>query len=111
MLERDPARLLEFRDYFTINVTEFFRDLDRFRLLETKVLPELLARRQGLKVWSAACSNGAEPYSVGMLLRELAPTLLHKIIGTDVDPTILARAPRGQVCAGRGEESYASALR
>ncbi|MGE3267735.1 MAG: protein-glutamate O-methyltransferase CheR [Chloroflexota bacterium] len=94
LLERDSARLQEFRDYFTINVTEFFRDPDRFRMLESKVLPELLARRQGLKVWSAACSIGAEPYSVAILLKELAPTLPHKILGTDVDVTIIDRARR-----------------
>jgi len=94
MLERDPARLQEFRDYFTINVTEFFRDVERFKYLETKVLPELLARRSALKVWSAACSIGAEPYSVAILLRELAPTLSHKILATDVDVTIVDRARR-----------------
>ena len=94
MLERDPARLQEFRDYFTINVTEFFRDVERFRYLETRVLPELLAQRRPLKVWSAACSIGAEPYSVAILLRELAPTLPNKILGTDVDVTIIERARR-----------------
>ena len=94
MLERDPARVQEFRDYFTINVTEFFRDPDRFRFLETKVLPELLAKRNGLKIWSAACSNGSEPYSVAILLRELAPLLPHKVLATDVDVTIVERARR-----------------
>lgn len=95
MLERDPARVQEFRDYFTINVTEFFRDVDRFRFLETKALPELLEKRSPLKVWSAACSNGSEPYSVAILLRELAPTLSHKVLATDVDVTIANRARRG----------------
>lgn len=94
MLERDPARVQEFRDYFTINVTEFFRDVDRFRFLETTVLPELLAKRSPLKVWSAACSNGAEPYSVAILLRELSPPLSHKVLATDVDVTIAERARR-----------------
>jgi chemotaxis protein methyltransferase CheR len=94
MLERDPKKVQEFRDYFTINVTEFFRDPDRFRYLESKVLPELLAPRRELKVWSAACSIGAEPYSVAIQLRELAPTLSHKIISTDVDVTIVDRARR-----------------
>ena len=94
MLERDPARVQQFRDYFTINVTEFFRDPDRFRFLETKVLPELLATRSGLKIWSAACSNGSEPYSVAILLRELAPLLPHRVLATDVDVTIVERARR-----------------
>jgi chemotaxis protein methyltransferase CheR len=92
LLERDPARVQEFRDYFTINVTEFFRDPDRFRFLETRVLPDLLAARNPLKVWSAACSIGAEPYSVAMLLRELAPMLAHKVLSTDIDITIAERA-------------------
>jgi chemotaxis protein methyltransferase CheR len=96
ILERDPKRVQEFRDYFTINVTELFRDADRFRFLETKVLPELLERRTGLKVWSAACSNGAEPYSVAILLRELAPTLSHKVLATDIDVTIVERARRAE---------------
>ncbi|MCC6174131.1 MAG: protein-glutamate O-methyltransferase CheR [Chloroflexi bacterium] len=95
MLERDPVRLQEFRDYFTINVTEFFRDVDRFRHLETRVLPELLVKRSGLRVWSAACSIGAEPYSVAILLKELAPTLAHRITATDVDVTIIGRARKG----------------
>ncbi|HLI25719.1 MAG TPA: protein-glutamate O-methyltransferase CheR [Chloroflexota bacterium] len=95
LLERDPARLQEFRDYFTINVTEFFRDPDRFRYLEQRVLPELLRGRAGLNVWSAACSTGAEPYSVAILLRELAPRGPHRILATDVDRTVLARAQRG----------------
>ena len=94
LLERDPARVQEFRDYFTINVTEFFRDVDRFRFLEQRVLPSLLEKRTALKVWSAACSIGAEPYSVAILLRELAPTLPHKVLSTDVDVTIVERARR-----------------
>ncbi len=94
MLERDPARVQQFRDYFTINVTEFFRDPDRFRFLETHVLPDLLAKRSALKVWSAACSNGSEPYSVAILLRELAPLLPHTVLATDVDVTIVERARR-----------------
>src|SRR6266536_252486 len=94
MLERDPVRLQEFRDYFTINVTEFFRDVEHFKHLETKVLPELVKEWRGLQVWSAACSIGAEPYSVAILLRELAPMLRHKILATDVDVTIVDRARR-----------------
>ena len=105
MLERDPARLQEFRDYFTINVTEFFRDAERFRYLETKVLPGASGAAEGpLKVWSAACSIGAEPYSVAILLRELAPMLRHKILATDVDVTIIERARRADdFVTGRAE--------
>jgi chemotaxis protein methyltransferase CheR len=95
LLEREPARLQEFRDYFTINVSEFFRDPPRFEYLQTQILPGLLAARPHLRVWSAGCSNGAEPYSVAMLLRELAPRGAHRVLATDVDRTVLERARRG----------------
>ncbi|HLH26704.1 MAG TPA: protein-glutamate O-methyltransferase CheR [Chloroflexota bacterium] len=95
LLEREPARLQEFRDYFTINVSEFFRDADRFLYLEQRVLPELLAARPSLRIWSAGCSIGAEPYSVAILLKELAQRGAHRIVATDVDRTVLERARRG----------------
>jgi chemotaxis protein methyltransferase CheR len=97
LLERDAARRQEFRDYVTINVSEFFRDGERFGELERRVLPELLAAagNRGLNVWSAGCSIGAEPYSLAMLLRELGPGRHHQVLGTDIDQTILARAREG----------------
>src|SRR5919202_853926 len=97
MLERDAARRQEFRDYVTINVSEFFRDTERFAELERRVLPELLANagNRGLSVWSAGCSMGAEPYSLAILLRELGPGRHHQVLGTDIDQTILARAQQG----------------
>src|SRR5918912_1255574 len=87
LLEHDAARRQEFRDYVTINVSEFFRDAERFGELERHVLPELLARagNRGLDVWSAGCSIGAEPYSLAMLLRELGPGRRHQVLGTDID--------------------------
>jgi chemotaxis protein methyltransferase CheR len=97
LLERDVQRRQEFLDYVTINVSEFFRDGDRFRDLERRVLPELLAAApaRGLSVWSAGCSIGAEPYSLAILLRELGPGRHHQVLATDVDQTILARAQAG----------------
>ena len=94
MLERDPARLQEFRDYFTINVTEFFRDSTASAIWRRRYSRSCWRSRSALKVWSAACSIGAEPYSVAILLKELAPTLSHKILATDVDVTIVDRARR-----------------
>jgi chemotaxis protein methyltransferase CheR len=97
LLERDATRRQEFRDYVTINVSEFFRDADRFGDLERRILPELLAEAgsRGLNVWSAGCSMGAEPYSLAILLRELGPGRHHQVLATDVDETILARAQDG----------------
>ena len=96
LLAADPAAQREFIDYLTINVTEFFRDPHLFRYLEERVLPELLARKPHLRVWSAACSNGAEPYSLAIVLEELAPGRHHRIEATDLDPGILEVARAGR---------------
>jgi chemotaxis protein methyltransferase CheR len=91
LLKTDPQRRQEFRDFVTINVSEFFRDRDRFGDLETRVRG-LLGTKNVLRAWSAGCSIGAEPYSLAMLLLELAPGRPHSILATDIDDTILARA-------------------
>ncbi|MHB8992427.1 MAG: CheR family methyltransferase [Chloroflexota bacterium] len=90
-----PERLQEFLDFFTINVSEFFRIPDKFEYLASHVLPGLLSRTRELRVWSAGCSNGSEPYSLAILLEELAPMGRWSILATDVDRTTLARAQRG----------------
>lgn len=97
-LETDAQLCQEFKDYVTINVSEFFRDADRFGELERRVLPMLLSGTPnvGLRVWSAGCSNGSEPYSLSILLNELAPNRRHSILATDVDQTILDRARAGK---------------
>ncbi len=96
LLERDAERRQEFQDYVTINVSEFFRDADRFGDLERRVLPALLAGGRAVKVWSAGCSIGAEPYSLAIALRELGPGRPHSILATDIDQTILDRARAGR---------------
>lgn len=85
-----------FLDNLTINVSEFFRDLRRWGELEVNYLPQLLAGKRSLKIWSAACANGCEPYSMGMLLDELAPSKNHRIEATDLDKNILLAAQRGK---------------
>ncbi|RPF42940.1 chemotaxis protein methyltransferase CheR [Thermodesulfitimonas autotrophica] len=95
LLKNDREALQEFLDYLTINVTEFFRDPAMFRILEEKVIPELWTKRSLLKIWSAACSNGAEPYSVVMILEDLRPGGLYRIEATDIDRKILAAAIKG----------------
>ena len=78
-------------------MSEFFRDSDRFGDLERKILPMLLGgSTAGVKVWSAGCSIGAEPYSMSIILRELALGRNHSIMATDIDQTILDRARAGR---------------
>lgn len=85
----------EFLDYLTINVSEFFRDVKMFQFLETKVFTELLKTKKNLKIWSAACSNGCEPYTIAIILEELSAGKRHQVDATDLDKTILKAALAG----------------
>jgi chemotaxis protein methyltransferase CheR len=86
----------EFLDRMTINVSELFRNPERFAELEKIHLPVLRAASpRGLKAWSAACSYGAEPYSLAILLHELDPQARHEVRATDIDQGVLARAREG----------------
>ena len=85
----------------TTGETFFFRDKGQMQLLASQILPELMALRQSersLRVWSAGCSSGEEPYSVAMLLEKL---LVGRagwrifLLATDIDGTALAKAQHG----------------
>jgi chemotaxis protein methyltransferase CheR len=95
-LRSDEKELSRFRDYLTINVSAFFRDAERWQTLRNTIFPELcgaLSRsRAGLRVWSAGCSIGAEPYSLAILFEELSPVLRSLLLATDLDRGALARA-------------------
>lgn len=95
MLNTNPKLYKEFIDYLTINVTEFFRTPEKFAELETKVLPELLAKSPKLNIWSAGCSIGAEPYSLAMILKDMTPGTKHRILATDLDREMLDKARKG----------------
>ncbi len=91
-LEKDTQLLKEFRDYLTINVSEFYRNAEKFDELARIHLPALLKKHQTLSVWSAGCSHGAEIYTVTMILEELTPGRKHQLLATDVDNYSLERA-------------------
>ena len=85
-----------------INVTEFFRDPEAWKIVEEKVLPDIIARKKKgdtIRVWSAGCATGEEPYSVGILLAEALGGAIRdydiKIYATDIDEDALAEARRG----------------
>lgn len=100
LLETNPKLYKDFIDYLTINVTEFFRTPEKFGELEEKVIPDLLARSPRLSVWSAGCSTGAEPYSLSMILLDRAGSSRHRILATDLDVEMLAKAKQGVYNAG-----------
>jgi chemotaxis protein methyltransferase CheR len=87
----------------TVGETYFFRDQGQFDALRWHILPQLIARRQKngnrqLRLWSAGCASGEEPYSLAILLQELVPkieTWSITILGTDVNRAYLERARRG----------------
>ena len=84
-----------FIEYLTINVSEFFRTPEKFGKLETDVIPDLLKRSPKLNIWSAGCSIGAEPYSLAIIMKEMTPNTRHRILASDLDIEILAKAKRG----------------
>lgn len=95
VLTTNPIRFQEFLKKLTINVSEFFRNPERYMDLWKTILPELLKERPRVKIWSAGCSNGAEPYSVAIILNELSALSRATLLGTDLDATVLAKAQAG----------------
>ncbi len=95
LLSTTPTRVKEFQDFLTINVSEWLRNPEKFDELQKVILPELLKRSSRLRIWSAGCSNGSEPYSLSLLLDELDPHGRHQIIATDLDVEILKVARAG----------------
>ena len=92
---KDKDEFAAFIEYLTINVSEFYRTPDKFAQLETDVIPDLLKRSSKLNIWSAGCSIGAEPYSLSMIMKEITPGKRHRILATDLDIEILAKAKKG----------------
>lgn len=85
----------------TTNVTRFFRENHHFDHLTAEVLPALIERaRSGgrVRLWSAGCSSGEEPYSIALSVMGLEPEIAKydfKILASDVDPVVVAKAARG----------------
>ena len=96
LLKKDTAVFEAFVNFLTINVSEFYRNPDQWKLLDNKVFPELIEKfGKKLKVWSAACSTGDEPYSLVMALSKHIPMGNIHIIATDIDKQVIAKAKVG----------------
>lgn len=87
-------------DAMTTNETSWFRDIFPFDVLKEKLLPEIAKQaKQQVKIWSAACSTGQEPYSLSMMVQEYLiskpgslPANGIQILGTDISPSVIADA-------------------
>ena len=96
LLERDPGEREALLDSLSINVTGFFRNPDAWEAL-VPVLADLTAERRRVRVWSAPCADGREPYSLAMLAMD-SPDIDDEsleILGTDINDDILEAARRG----------------
>jgi chemotaxis protein methyltransferase CheR len=91
----DPMLRQAFLDMLTINVSEFFRNPEAWEQLLTQYLKPMLRGQASTRIWSAGCSLGFEPFTLAMLIREIAPAMPVKILATDLDDTTLARARKG----------------
>ncbi|QDB78193.1 protein-glutamate O-methyltransferase CheR [Georgenia wutianyii] len=92
----DRGELTRVVEALTTNETSWFRDSAAFGALRTHLLPGLRAQRPGpLRIWSAACSTGQEPYSIAMTLLEAGETRF-SVLATDLSTAVLAQATRGE---------------
>lgn len=95
-LKKDKEMYEEFLNYFTINVSEFYRNPDQWDMMDKQVIPELIDRfGKNLKIWSAACSTGDEPYSLVMAFSKHIPLNQIKIYATDIDKQVIEKAKVG----------------
>ena len=105
LLESNPAEYARLFDVLSINVTEFFRDPTVWRVIRNRIFPEILQRKDSpefhnvLRIWSAGCSEGQEPYSIAITLSDLLARAKNKprvtIIASDIDQDAINKARRG----------------
>ncbi len=113
-IRNEPAELDRLIDSLTINVSRFFRNALVFEWIAANLLPTML-NKNVIRIWSAGCAAGQEPYSMAILLREFsrrseALEYAATIFGTDIDRQALRQARRG-VYAGGGKPVFRTARR
>ncbi len=91
----EPVFVKEFISELTVNVTEMFRDPSFWREVRDKVIPNILLNNNHVSIWHAGCSSGEEVFSMAIMLREMGILERSKIVATDIDPDILAKAKSG----------------
>jgi chemotaxis protein methyltransferase CheR len=100
LLLRDQDELLHLTELLTVNETYFFREPEHLNLLVDTLVPEFMAARiqRPIRILSAGCSTGEEPYSIAIMLRErfgIESERLFTITGVDIDSTVIASAKQG----------------
>lgn len=102
ILDAEPREYEHLMRSLTVNVTKFFRNWETYSAVDQKVVPALMERDESeIRIWSAGCSSGEEPYSLAILMHRHAAANGRarldsvSIVGTDVDPDCLGEAERG----------------
>lgn len=93
--EDSGTELSEMVDALTTNKTSFFRESQHFDYLRTSILPELSERGNKVRIWSAGCSSGEEPFTLAVVLREALPKIDDmdvRILATDISTKVLSKA-------------------
>ncbi len=101
--DENSGELEIFINAITTNETYFFRYLKQFEILKNEILPEIICRKKlngdnRIQIWSAACSNGPEPYSIAIILNEMKKELQNfkvNIYATDINSSVLEEAKKG----------------
>lgn len=102
-LDRDGREFQELINLLTVNETYFFREFSQLEVFAEECLPELVRAKKdsgnkSIKVFSAACSTGEEPYTLAIILREMLDDVDHwdlRVKGVDIDENVLKAAQRG----------------
>ena len=95
--KENDQKLREFLDYLTINVSEFFRNPNKWTELQDVILPRLIQSRgkKQLKLWSAGSATGEDPYSLAILSMEAKLAPQTPVLASDIDQGAIALAKRG----------------
>lgn len=96
LLRTDKEKFEQFVNFLTINVSEFYRNPDEWKRMDEIIIPKLIKENgRNLKIWSAACSTGDEPYSLAMAFSRHLPLSNIQILATDIDKQVIQHAQVG----------------
>jgi chemotaxis protein methyltransferase CheR len=99
-LKKNPDELKKLLNDLTVNYTMFFRDTDVYEYLEKVLLPKLCRSQNPIRIWSAGCASGEEPYSLAIMLHKILGKAIDKrlvtIFASDIDKEALAQASKGE---------------
>ncbi|MCW8987112.1 MAG: protein-glutamate O-methyltransferase CheR, partial [Gammaproteobacteria bacterium] len=99
-LENDEQEIIHFVNALTTNLTAFYREPHHFEFLASQLLPNIIKNKSNkrLRIWSAGCSSGEEPYTIAMTVRSIIPENSGwdvKILATDLDSNMVKKGSDG----------------